>query len=131
MEKKIILIVDDDQDLVRSYQLILEHENFEVQTAPNSKEGIVKLTSKMPDLIILDIMMDSTLEGYRMLNTLKNNDIYKKIPVIMISAMKDAIGVNFRSAVEDAELLPNVVFLDKPIEPSVLIDEVKKQLNLP
>ncbi|MBN2520945.1 MAG: response regulator [Bacteroidales bacterium] len=128
MEKKLILIVDDDEDLSRSLQIILENQGFEVFAAQNKTEGFKLLEERKPDLILLDIMMESTLEGYNMLHKIKNDENYKDIPVIMITGMADELGVNFRAAVEDPDVLPGVIFMDKPVDQKELLTEINNFL---
>lgn len=129
MEKKRILIVDDDIDLLSSLQIILEDSNFEVHTSSTKKDGFALLKSIKPDLLIQDIMMESDLEGFGILNTLKSDPEYRKLPIIMLTGIAEAMEVNFRSAIEDSEMFPNVVFLDKPVEPDVLFTEINTLLQ--
>src|SRR3972149_10260319 len=116
MDKKLILLIDDDVDLLSSLKITLEHNGYDVITAMNGTEGLSKLRESHPNLLILDIMMDSALEGYNVLNNIKGDVSIKNIPVIMLTGMADAIGVNFRSAVEDDKMFPNVIFMEKPFE---------------
>ncbi|MFC2111355.1 PleD family two-component system response regulator [Bacteroidota bacterium] len=129
MDKKRILIIDDDVDLLSSLQVILEDGNFEVYTSSTKKDGFALLKSVKPDLLIQDIMMESDLEGYGILNTLKSDPEFRKLPIIMLTGIAEAMEVNFRSAIEDTEMFPNVVFLDKPVEPDVLFTEINTLLN--
>ncbi|MBC8316058.1 MAG: hypothetical protein H8E51_11200, partial [Bacteroidetes bacterium] len=75
--------------------------------------GLEVLESFHPDLIILDIIMDTKLEGYNFLNELKSDPSKMKIPIIMNSNMAIALGVNMRSAIEDVDHLPKTRFMDK------------------
>ncbi|MCD4679242.1 MAG: response regulator [Bacteroidales bacterium] len=129
MEKKRILIVDDDTDLLSSIQIILEDRNIDVHTASTKREGLDLLKSLSPDLLIQDIMMESDLEGFGILNALKSDPEYRKLPIIMLTGIAEAMEVNFRSAIEDADMFPNVVFLDKPVEPDVLFTEINTLLQ--
>jgi CheY-like chemotaxis protein len=129
MEKKKILLIDDDLDWSESTKLFLESNNYKVDTAINSKIGIEKLKSTTPDLLILDIMMDSNLEGFNFLNELKSNDALKKIPVVMNSGMAKAIGVNMRAAIEEIDFLPSTRFVDKTGDWDELIIVIKELLG--
>ena len=129
MDKKRILIVDDDIDLLNSLQIILEDRNFEVHTALTKDEGFDLLKNIKPDLLIQDIMMESDLEGYGILNTLKSDPEYRKLPIIMLTGIAKAMEVNFRAAIEDSDMFPRVVFLDKPVEPDVLFTEINELLS--
>lgn len=127
--KKKILLVDDDEDLLRSFQVILESKGYEVITVSNGKDGFVKLKEEKPDLLVLDVMMDSNLEGYNLLHNIKKEPEYKKLPIIILTGMVDQLGVNLRSGVEDEKLLPNVCFQDKPIDPLILVELVEDMLK--
>ena len=59
-----ILIIDDDSDFIESTKLILESGDYEVVVARNGTEGLELVTLEDPDLIVLDIMMDSMFEGF-------------------------------------------------------------------
>jgi len=124
-----ILIIDDDQDLTKNLTAILESRNYKVITAPNGTEGLEKFKKEAPDLLILDIMMDTDLEGFDVLNKIKKEPDFRKTPILMLTGMADSIGVNFRSAVEDDSMYPKVAFADKPIDPVVLLEEVEKLIN--
>ncbi|MCK4883032.1 MAG: response regulator, partial [Candidatus Omnitrophica bacterium] len=85
MSKKKILIVDDEADLVELIKIRLEANNYEVITANSGLEGLSKATSEVPDLIVLDIGM-AEMDGYTALQKLREEEITKEIPVIMLTA---------------------------------------------
>jgi two-component system, OmpR family, alkaline phosphatase synthesis response regulator PhoP len=128
MEKK-ILMIDDDQDLTRSFQVLLESQNYTVYIANDGQAGMQRLRNERPDLLILDVMMGTNLEGYDLLHLIKKEPALIHIPIILLTGMIDAMGVNLISAVEDEEMFPNVVFRDKPIEPSELLELVAKMMK--
>jgi Rrf2 family protein len=127
--KKTILIVDDDKDLIRSIQVILESQDFAVISAHNKTEGLKKLKEEKPDLLVLDVMMDTNLEGYNMLHELKKEQEYKSLPVILLTGMLDELGVNLVAGVEDEELFPNVRFQDKPVDPLLLMEIIREMIQ--
>ena len=127
--KKKIFIIDDDQDLLRFYQVMLESNDFTVTTFSNSKYGFEKLMSEKPDLLILDVMMSTDLDGYNTLHKIKENPSLKDLPVIMLTGMIDSLGVNLISGVEDDKLLPNVKFRNKPIEPNALVELINEMIK--
>jgi CheY-like chemotaxis protein len=124
-----ILLVDDDQDFLRSTQVSLESNGYEVITASDGKEGYIKLNEEKPDFLVLDVMMDTNLEGYNLLHRIKQEPEYKKLPIIILTGMVDQLGVNLYSAVEDATIFPKVRFQDKPIDPLVLIELIEEMLT--
>lgn len=122
-------MIDDDQDLVRSFQVILESKNFEVVTAINGKEGYEKLKNEKPDLLVLDVMMDSELEGYSLLHNIKDSTDFQNLPIILLTGMLDELGVNLAAGVEDIRSLPNVRFENKPIDPLALVEMIESMLQ--
>lgn len=128
MGKNKILIIDDDVDLLATTKLFLESKNYKVETAINSKIGLDILKTFLPDLIILDIMMDTQLEGFNFLNELKSANNFKETPVIMSTSMAKSIGVNMRAAVEDIASLPKTKFIDKSGDWDELLESMKELL---
>ena len=129
MENKKLLIIDDDVDILSSLKVIFEDKGYNIDTASNKSNGLKLCDSEKPDAIILDIMMENDLEGYRMLQDFREDNSLTDIPIIMYTGMAQQIGVNFRSAIEDQETLPNVSFVDKREDVEVLILEVKSVLK--
>ena len=81
-----ILIIDDDDDYFASTQALLEGEGHEVSRADCGRAGLAAARDERPDLIILDIMMESPVEGYTVVQALKFRDEYQDvadIPVVM------------------------------------------------
>ncbi|MCD4684188.1 MAG: response regulator [Bacteroidales bacterium] len=129
MEKKKILIVDDDKDLTIAIQAILENKNYNVVTAINKTEGWEKLKSEKPDLTILDVMMDTSHEGFDMAREIKKDESFKDMPILMLTSISDVTGVNFRAAASDPDWLPADEYIDKPVEPEELLEQVEKLLT--
>lgn len=126
--KRKILMIDDDQDFLRSNQVNLETNGYEVISAPNGHDGFERLQNEKPDLVILDVMMDTNLEGYNLLHRIKQDAGHKSLPIIMLTGMVDQMGVNLYSAVEDAAIFPHVRFQDKPVDPMYLLDLIEELL---
>ena len=129
MNKSKILIIDDDVDLSASTKLFLQTQNYEVATAINTKTGLQILKNFNPDLVILDIIMDSNLEGFNFLNDLKSDDSLKKIPVVMNTNMSQAIGVNMRSVIEEDDNFPRTRFIEKSGDWDELLKAIKELLQ--
>ncbi len=84
-EKKNVLLIDDDKDFVLSTKTFLEGRGYKVETAHNGTEGWAKILSGPPDLIVLDIMMDTDAEGFNLAYKLKERETTKKIPIVIVS----------------------------------------------
>ena len=80
MEQAKILIVDDDPDITEVMKLVLENEGYSVESAVDSTSGFESVKNNKPDLIILDVMMNNTREGFIFSRELRNNDECKNIP---------------------------------------------------
>ncbi len=124
-----ILIVDDDPDLTVVLRTILEGENYVVDTAPGRAEGMEKLQAAKPDLLLLDVMMATWSDGFEMARDIRKNSEFKDMPILMLTGVEQRTGIGFKSSAGDPEWLPVDGFLDKPVEPQVLIAEVKKVLS--
>ena len=129
METKNILIIDDDVVLTRSMQAILEKHQYNVDVANDAEAGMEKFNSSKPDLLILDVMMSSELEGHRLAHTIKSDPANKELPILVITGMKDAIGVNIRTAFEGIDELPSLTMMDKPFETDELLSRVKEMIS--
>jgi CheY-like chemotaxis protein len=129
MEAQKILIIDDDEVLTRSMQEILEQYQYFVDIANDAKTGMEKFNSRRPDLLILDVMMESDLEGHRLAHTIKSDPNNRDLPILVITGMMDALGVNIRDAFEGIDELPNVTMLDKPFGEDELLSKVKELIS--
>src|SRR5688572_17881275 len=81
-----ILLVEDDELIYRMYIKAFEHEGFETEVATNGKEGLEKVESFGPDIIVLDVMMPE-MNGVEMLAKLKENEKTRDIPTVVLSNM--------------------------------------------
>jgi len=124
-----ILLVDDDPDFVEATKLVLEQSGYCVTTVLSSEECLSKLKEVKPDLIILDVMMESDHSGFDVCRELKRDSETKKIPILMLTAVDRKYPLNFASAAGDEYWLPVEDFIDKPVEAGVLIERVKKLLK--
>lgn len=124
-----ILVTDDDQDIRDSLQAILEAQDYTVVTAADKDEGMEKIKSEKPDLMILDVMMSTWQDGFEMARELKQDPEYKNIPILMLTGVKDKTGIDFKSTAGDETWNPVDGFLEKPVDPDVLLSEIKKLLG--
>ncbi len=127
MNKKTILIIDDDIDLVEIIRVTLENENFEVIDAQNGDRGVSMAKDRIPDLILLDVMMSKVDEGFQVAYELRGDPTTKEIPILMLTAVVDQTGFDFNPE-KDADFLPVDEFLEKPVSPRRLVDMVRKHL---
>ena len=128
MAKAKILVTDDDQDIRDSLQAILESKDYEVVTAADRAEGMEKVKADKPDLMILDVMMSTWQDGFEMARELKQDPEYKDIPILMLTGVKEKTGIDFKSTAGDETWNPVDGFLEKPVQPDVLLSEIARLL---
>ena len=131
MNKQKILIVDDDIDLSGSLQVILERAGYEALTAASKREGMEKVRTQQPGLIILDVMMETWQDGFEMSRDLKGDPQLQDTPILMLTSIEELTGVEVKSSVGDPVWLPVDAFLDKPVAPDVLLATVQRLLQGP
>jgi len=118
-----ILIVEDDLLISRMYSQAFTFEKFEVATADNGKDGLLLVDKFKPDLILLDVMMPK-MNGIDFLKVLKDNKMYKNIPVIVLTNLSGTQDV------EAALSLGAVKFIVKSAKkPREVVGEVKEILS--
>ena len=129
MEGAKILVVDDDQDIRDSMQAILENKQYTVAVAASKNEAMEKAKTEKPDLFILDVMMDTWQDGFEMARDLKQDPHFKDTPILMLTGIKEKTGIDFKSSAGDADWMPVEGFLEKPIQPEIMLAEVEKLLS--
>lgn len=122
-----ILVIEDDADMVVALRMPLEANDYEVITAPTGEEGLRKVKETEPDLIILDVMMETTTAGFQVSLQLRSPDpqseyaAYRHIPILILTAIHTTTSLRFGP---DEAYLPVDDFVDKPIDPDVLLEKV-------
>ncbi len=126
-----ILMIDDDPDMVLAVRLCLQGAGHELLDARNAEAGLGRLAEIQPDLIILDVMMDSATEGFQTALKLRAADpdspyaAFRHIPIVLLTALHSTTDLRFTP---DEDYLPVDAFLDKPIDPDRLISTINKLL---
>ena len=134
MDRQKILIIDDDPDLVEGIRITLEANGYEVQSARNGTEGLQLIKEIHPDLIILDVMMDTITEGFHVSYQLRSRDPqseykeYSDIPILMLTGISQKMDMKF-SPEADEDYLPVDEFIEKPIRFEALLEKTKRLLQ--
>jgi len=119
---KKILVVDDEKDVVDLVKRVLLRGGFEVITASDGKEGLAKVYSEAPDLMILDINMP-VMDGWEVCQKIRGDPLYKHLPIIMLTVRRtkeDQLkGLN----------LGGDEYIIKPFYPTELLARVKTVLQ--
>ena len=122
MDKKKILVVEDEIQLAEMLKLRLEAHNYQVVIAQDGQEGLDKARQEIPDLIILDLMLPK-IDGYKVCGLLKKDARYTKIPIVIFTAKIQEEAVKL-----GRELGANA-YLTKPFEPDVLLAKIKELIG--
>jgi len=126
--EKRILLVDDDLDFLEGTRMVLEKSDFKVFTASSGKECLERIKESKPHLIILDIMMPKK-SGFEVCKELKSNIEYNKIPVVMLTALKQKLSRTSYSIADGLELEAED-YLEKPVEPKELVSRIRRILEI-
>jgi CheY-like chemotaxis protein len=121
-----ILVVDDDPDFVAITSKVLTTAGHQVVTAANGTAALAAMREQPPDLVLLDIMMSTVLDGLDVSEEMRSDPDLKDVPIIMISSIADT---------EHAAVFPSDGYLhvdawiSKPIQPEDLLNKVSRHLG--
>ncbi len=126
--KKLVLIVDDDVEYVESNQELLEASGYDVIAAYNGAEGLALAKTRKPDLMILDVMMATNTEGFEIARRIPHSAELKNMHVLLVTGIRKdmKLPVSFQP---DETWLPVDKVFEKPIDPQMLLDEIKKRIG--
>lgn len=148
MSKK-VLVVDDDENTVKFLSVALEENGYDSVGAYNGKEGLEKIESEHPDLVIMDVMMPKKT-GFVLFKQLRRSEKYKDLPIIMLTGVAEVLtGLDDQSEdtherpydslrealrntikqMKDEGLVKPDMFIDKPIDPELVIAKVKELIG--
>lgn len=122
-DKKLILVIDDDADIIDSIKVILERSGFDVATAMSGHDGIDAALEKKPDLILCDMMMEKIDSGNKVAEELIEKGVVA--PVFLLSSIGDATAANI-----DIESLGFKGYFQKPVHPEQLISSIRRVLGM-
>ena len=123
-----ILVIEDDADMVMAIRMPLEANDYEVFEAATGEEGLQKVKNVEPDLIILDVMMETTTAGFQVSLQLRSPDpeseyaAYRNVPIMMLTAIHTTTSLRFGP---DEGYLPVDAFVEKPIDPDELLEKAR------
>ena len=127
-----ILMIDDDPDVTLAMRIPLEAAGYEFHAALNSEEGFEKMKEIKPDLIILDVMMETATEGFQTSLKLRDRSptaefaAYRDIPILMLTSVHTTTPLRFAP---DEDYLPVDAFLEKSADPEQVLAVVEKLLK--
>jgi DNA-binding response OmpR family regulator len=126
---KRILLVDDDKDLVQAVSAVLESRGYAVAKAHNGTDALASIAARAPDLIVLDVMMDTDAEGFGVAYKLEGDAKTRQIPIILMSGFTDHMASKYDSfEFIQGRDWPCAKFMKKPVSMPELVATVGKLL---
>lgn len=120
---KLVVCIEDEQEMIDLVQLILGRRGFTVEGANGGLEGLEKIQKRKPDLVLLDLMMPD-MDGWEVYQRMKSDEDLREIPVIVVTAKAQSIdkvlGLHI-AKVDD--------YITKPFGPQELLESVEKILG--
>ena len=127
--KKKVLLVDDDRDFIEINRSLLKKHGFDVFAAYNARECMDMVKKVDPDIIVLDIMMESITDGFTIARELHNHSDTKGIPIIIVTGITNKRGFEWENKNLKSRWLPIDNVLEKPVTPNSLLSEIDKKLG--
>ena len=124
-----ILIIDDEPEFVEIVRTILATKQYKVSCAYSADEGFFKLEKENPDVIILDVMMGKGADGFIFARKMRKNPRFAKIPILMLTAMREKTRFDFPGERIHPKFLPVDQYVEKPIEPQILLEKIEHLLG--
>lgn len=131
---KKILMIDDDVNLVNVFRFVCEAQGYRFNAAYSATEGLQKIREVEPDLIILDVIMEDFVAGFRVVSELRAAEPesiyarYSGIPILMLTSVTAKTNIDFRDRVGTA-LLPVDAFIEKPAKPADILARIEAMLT--
>ena len=123
-----ILIIDDNPDFLFTMETFLKRNGFETIIAEDGKKGVEIAQKQHPDLVLLDVMMETLFSGFEVCKQLKLDPGLKDVPIIGISGMGDELGVGYEKERDEGYFNPDE-FFEKPVDKGKLLAKIKELLR--
>jgi len=126
-----VLVIDDDSDFRAAVKSLLESHGYGVLEAASGHEGLQMVLEHKPDVILCDIMMESTVEGYGVTHSLKYRDEYadfRNVPLFMVSSIDQTPDERFPMSPE-VDLIRPDGYLTKPLDIQQLLRLLEKAVG--
>ncbi|MBF0624427.1 MAG: response regulator [Magnetococcales bacterium] len=127
-----ILLIDDDQDIIDSLTLVLAGNGHAVTVRMDTADLVAGVRQTDPDLVILDIMFPEDAQaGFKAARLLSQHPATREIPILVLSAVNQRSNLSFGFSEADisADFMPVQAFLEKPVEPRILLERIDRLLR--
>jgi CheY-like chemotaxis protein len=121
-----ILIIDDDPDFVEATRMVLEKAKHSVISASSGKVGVKRVKADKPDLVILDVIMDTALEGLSVSQAMHDSPELRDLPILMVSSIASS---QYAGMFPTDEYVHVSAFLSKPVSSAELLRQVDRAMG--
>nr|MBC7246083.1 response regulator [Chloroflexota bacterium] len=118
-----ILVVDDDPDFVEITRTILESNGYEVVSAASGDQALQVMQKELPDLVLLDVMMATVLDGLNLSHVMSEDPVLKHVPIVMVSSITESPHAGLFPT---DEYIPIDAWISKPVQPNDLLNKVAR-----
>ena len=126
---KKVAIIDDDPDIREVLVTVLEGK-YELREAASREEGMAVVKEFVPDLIILDVMMEKHDSGFEMAREIKNDEHLKSTKILMTTNVDNELKMDFKKTAGDPDWLPVDDYIVKPVNPKTFLPKVEKLIGI-
>ena len=116
-----ILVVDDDPDFVEITRTVLEGNGYEVASAADGEQALQAMRADPPDLVLLDVMMSTLLDGLNVSHVMNEDPVLSKVPIVMVSSITDSPSAGMFPT---DEYIPIDAWISKPVQPDDLLSKI-------
>ena len=127
-----VMIIDDDRDMIDSISMILEANDYVVVAKMDTDNLIPAIEAENPDIILLDIVFPEDAQaGFKAARAIAQQETLKNTPVLILSAVNQLsnLGFSFTESDISNDFMPVCGFIEKPVEPVVLLEKIKSVEN--
>jgi CheY-like chemotaxis protein len=121
-----VLIVDDDPDFVEITSMILKQHGYTVSTAASGDEALEQMRAERPDVLLLDVMMSTVLDGVNVSFAMSEDPELRSVPIVMISSIPDSPNAD---KFPTDEYVPISAWITKPVNPDKLVSTIQRLIG--
>lgn len=118
-----VLVVDDDPDFCEIVSMVLRKEGYEIETASSGDAALKQMRVSPPDILLLDVMMSTVLDGVNVSFAMAEDPVLKNVPIVMISSIPES---SHADEFPTDEYVPISAWITKPVQPQQLVKTVKR-----
>jgi CheY-like chemotaxis protein len=116
-------VVDDDPDFCEIVSMVLRKEGYEIESASSGDAALKQMRASPPDILLLDVMMSTILDGVNVSFAMSEDPVLKDVPIVMISSIPDS---KHAEEFPTDEYVPISAWITKPAQPEQLVKTVKR-----